>query len=127
MRPFLAAFVVVGGGAFLVALWFSQATRAPDAFTSAVVAMMSGVLGYYFGSRGIERAQDQLRAEGALRELAEATAGDLGSLAPSDAAEIRALRERVAEWKRFADEARQDPDLARKLDDLLSRVRGEGR
>jgi len=117
VRSVLALFVVLGGGSLVG--WAYLHPGASDAgLAAAIVSLMSGVLGWYFGSEGLEAARQEARTERERAREAEERA-QLISVADSLAREKLELAWRVLR------ELAADQEVKPKIDVIARRLRGE--
>lgn len=105
VRLLIALIVLVGGGGLVAAVWFIPTPRDPSGLIMALVAVISGVLGHYFGSRGVERAQIIAEGEGELERVASSKVEGLTILA--------------SEYERVVVAAGRDPILRERLKKAL--------
>jgi hypothetical protein len=115
VQSILAYGVVLGGGSLLAAAWLVPGMRDPQPLASALVALMGTVLGWYFGSQGLDRAE---RAASRAKERA-AEALEEGAEAAS------LVRELEAAMRTLQDRAKRATDVAREQADLLAELREE--
>ncbi|MHB8585412.1 MAG: hypothetical protein ACYDDF_06195 [Thermoplasmatota archaeon] len=120
VRALISFGVIFGGGFFVWHLWFDTVpTRDPNGLISAIFAIMAGVLGWFFGSRGVDRAQEAaMKAEiEAQREKADLTEA---------IKEGQDSEETVRRMDCLLKAAESDAVLARKLEEYLAPLAKEG-
>lgn len=71
VRSILALVAVVGGGLLLAGVWFRPTGRDPSILVPAIVGVITSVLGWYFGARGVEQATEAAAAAAARNAILE--------------------------------------------------------
>lgn len=120
VRSLLALIVVAGGGALLAAVWFVPAGHDPAILISALIGVITSVLGWYFGSRGVEKARDEANHELALRIQMESVARDAVVSASR-------LRRNLKAATRLAGILQPDSETTKKFYGLAAEMGGDER
>ncbi|HLE95817.1 MAG TPA: hypothetical protein VI997_00470 [Candidatus Thermoplasmatota archaeon] len=114
-RAFIATFIVVGGGALVAAAWWSRLPTAPNdpsILITPTFALMSGVAGYYFGVRGVDRAQQAAIQSGLEKTLA---GQELSGVVEELEARIARSEPLVDGYRQILEAAEADPALKAKV------------
>lgn len=123
----ILAYLVVPPGLFLIALMFAFRPATDAEHVAAIlVGLIGGVLGYYFGSRGVDQFQKIADEKSQAKEVAKETAEDAidkANAARRDAeARLTEMRANTDYLKMILREARKDDATRAAIDAAKSKV-----
>ena len=110
IRGILALFVVIGGLIIIFAFYWSKSADLAKDVATIVSGMIGLVLGYYFGTKGVENVvRAATNAEEAAKQAAEsATFERTGrAIAERSAANLRQLQNKVVEYESLIEQYEQ--------------------
>lgn len=120
--------VLVGGGGFLMlaTAWWRGGPQELQGLASVLLGLVGTVVGYYFGSRGIERAEAQavlsLQARDEMERIVEETHRRVQQ-AGGDGAENEAARRRLRflaeEYEVLMEQVKRDESLIQRMHRLM--------
>ncbi len=110
IRGILALFVVIGGLVIIFAFYWSKSAELAKDVATIVSGMIGLVLGYYFGTKGVENVvRAATNAEEAARQAAHSAEFERTgrAVAERSAANLRQLQNKVVEYESLIEQYEQ--------------------
>ena len=120
VRSALAIFVVFFGLAIIAYAWGLRGISDAKELSAVLLGMVGIVLGYYFGSKGVDKAQDIAKQEAEDSKLQQLRTSNYDALK----SKFVEYQGEVAEYARLMDEISKDNTLKAKVQELLAKIQG---